>query len=197
MNKLWKYLSSKLSKTEATPVYQAPLIHEEYKINWDQPAYLEWLESSKIRYFLNIIYQAYIDTLSNQNHSPFIDFTLQKTYSGLRLKAPEDTWNKQDYLFLQMYLAQKTKSLDYILKMSEIKTKSKNAGLETIYNIYLKPSHNYKVEIPVDQRYGNVQLELVIHDELVSYLRVKLMVYQDRNYQPASDFGEWLKIMCH
>lgn len=191
MSKLWDFITSRFSeKPKKHSVI--PLIHEEYKIDYEQLDYLEWKSSSKLSFQQNLIFQAYIDTLTNQNNNSDISFSMQNTFSGFRITPNASIKEKLDFLHLQKYIAQTTKALGYIVQMSEIRTREINGEIQTIYNIYMKPSHRFKVEMPVDQRFGNIQIELSIKQDSIEYLRAKTMVYQDRNYKDPLDFGEWV-----
>ena len=57
----------------------------------------------------------------------------------------------------------------------------------------MKPSHRFKIEIPADQRYGNIQIELSIKHDKIEYLRTKNMIYKDRNYKDPLEYKDWIQ----
>ena len=62
--------------------------------------------------------------------------------------------------------------------------------VKTTERHYLKPPLN--TEPPLDQRYGNVLIELVKENEEPRYLKVMVTTYHDRSYQPAQSFDAFL-----
>lgn len=191
MSKLWNFITSRFVE-KARPRSIVPLIHEEYKIDYTDVEYINWKKSDALSFLKDSIHQAFIDTLTQQNYNKAIDFSMQNTYSGFRITPTEGIEKKSEFLYLQKYIAETTSTLGYFIQMSEIRTRENNGAIQTIYNIYMKPSHRFKIQLPADQRYGNTQIELSIVDDKIEYLRSKTMVYQDRNYKEPLAYAEWV-----
>ena len=104
----------------------------------------------------------------------------ESNYSnGFAIKyMPE--YGKKNFHFLFDYLADQVKKLDYTLVMSRQTMKENGDEVEMKEMHYLKPKRGF-VE-PIDQQYGNVQIEYKeLNDEP---MRIKLVAnsYPDRKY---------------
>lgn len=58
---------------------------------------------------------------------------------------------------------------------------------------YLKPP--IKMEPPIDQRYGNISLELILHNDKPYYLKLMASVYSDRLYSEPLPFSDLIEML--
>lgn len=88
-----------------------------------------------------------------------------------------------------------TQGLGYTVQTADRKMTEVETGVRTTERIYLKPRLGTAFEPPVDQRYGNVHLELALVNEQPSYLKVMAHVYMDRNYHPPQSFDRFADLL--
>lgn len=98
-----------------------------------------------------------------------------------------------EFKFLLTLFGEITESLGYTVQTADRKMTEVETGVRTTERIYLKPSLGTSFEPPIDQRYGNVHLELVLINEAPSFLKVMAHVYMDRNYRPPGSFDEFTR----
>ncbi len=83
-------------------------------------------------------------------------------------------------------------SFGYTNYTSDVRYSEKSAGIQRIDRHYLKPEIDRHVEKPIDQKFGNVFLELYFLDDQPQYLKVMISVYADKNYLKALGFDEFV-----
>ena len=135
MNKLWKFINERFSTKPKNYAYK-PLIHEPYKVDFEEETYINWKASQNIIKLKTTIYDAYIDALT-QSSNDDISFSMQSTFSGMRILPHGDIQKKSTFLLLQKYITEATVALGYFIQMSEIRTREIDGQLQTIYNIYI------------------------------------------------------------
>ena len=78
----------------------------------------------------------------------------------------------------------------YSIYSSEKRYQEKSDSVQEMERHYLKPSIDPALELPIDQRYGNILLEYVAYNDKPAYLKVMVSCYSDRNYTRALDFQD-------
>lgn len=104
-------------------------------------------------------------------------------------------FSTEEFRFLLTLFGEITASLGYTVQTSDRKMTEVETGVRTTERIYLKPSLGTSFEPPIDQRYGNVHLELVLINDAPSYLKVMAHVYMDRNYRAPGSFDEFTGLL--
>ncbi len=97
----------------------------------------------------------------------------------------------EEFAFVLEHFRALCLSEGYEQKLAERKYTENAQGVRKMDRYYLKPRLDRNLELPLDQLYGNVHLELHFLNEQVSYLKVMAHVYQDSNYKTAGDFEEF------
>jgi hypothetical protein len=95
--------------------------------------------------------------------------------------------------FLMEYLKDQTVKTSYRLVHADRRMKEKRTHIETLEKYYLKPP--LSTQIPIDQMYGNIMIELLKHDEEEIRLKVLVNVYSDRNYTQAGNFHDLMSFL--
>ncbi len=98
-------------------------------------------------------------------------------------------FSTDEFRFVLDHFCEVTKELGYRPQIAERRYSERPNGVHCMERYYLKPELPATFEPPLDQRYGNVHLELVLLNEQPSYLKVMAHVYQDRNYLEALPFA--------
>lgn len=86
-------------------------------------------------------------------------------------------------------------SMGYVNYTSDVKYSEKPAGIQRIDRHYLKPEIDRNAEKPLDQKFGNILLELYFLDDKPQYLKVMVSVYSDQNYREALGFEEFVNFL--
>ena len=99
------------------------------------------------------------------------------------------TFPEEHYAFLIDHFKECLLGLDYRLYTSDTKTVENPNGIKTTERHYLKPGQIDAIEFPIDQKYGNVSIELVKLNEKTSFVKLMAGVYSDRNYADPMPFS--------
>ncbi len=95
--------------------------------------------------------------------------------------------------YLMEYMKDMLVSASYRLVHSTRKMEEKNKNIEIIENYRLKPP--FSVKIPYDQMYGNIEIEVLKHNQLEKRLKFLVSVYSDRKYTKPLAFRELLSYL--
>lgn len=95
--------------------------------------------------------------------------------------------------FLMEYIKDRLLTIRYRVVHAVRTIAEKGPAVETLEKYHLKPS--FSIGLPVDQIYGNVHLELMIHDEEEVRLKVLVTVYSDRNYNKPRHFDDFVSFL--
>jgi len=142
-----------------------------------------------------------LETLSKSYHYKKLDLKApwqvhvfdSSSANGFALSFPKDL-GKLGFQHLFDLLKEQVLTMGYKLANSDRKLTDKGQFVMTVERHYLKPKTR-QFEPPVDQRYGNVLIELVKEDDAPQYIKVMASVYNDRMYQPAAPFHEFLEAL--
>lgn len=95
-----------------------------------------------------------------------------------------------EFSFVLDYLRDRALEEGYTLYSSEKKYSEKSTSVQVVERHYLKPSLDRSLELPIDQRYGNILMEYVAYDDKPAYLKLMVTCYSDRNYTAAKNFKD-------
>jgi hypothetical protein len=88
-------------------------------------------------------------------------------------------------------LGDRVRQLGYRRVNADRLIEEKKSSIETRLRIYLKPC--FSSSMPLDQKYGNVLLELIQVDREVQYFKLQACWYSDRSWCEALPFEELLE----
>lgn len=111
---------------------------------------------------------------------PLDMMTYTSDYANGFTLYPDSSVDDNYLAFLMEYLKEKLVDISYrpvhlVRKMDE-----KNEVIEILEKYYLKPP--LSSQIPIDQMYGNVEIEVLIHNQEEKRLKFLVSVYSDRKY---------------
>lgn len=106
---------------------------------------------------------------------------------------PEISGEKIPLSFLMEFLKTKMLDLSYRLVHAGRTMKEKNGYIETLELYQLKPP--FSLSIPLDQRYGNVLIELSKHNNEEHRLKFLVNIYSDRKYTVAKQYSELISLI--
>lgn len=99
-----------------------------------------------------------------------------------------------EFSFLLDNFRDRVVEMGYNLYTSDTKFKDTKAGVQQIDRHYLKPAQEGE-EMPMDQKYGNVLIELFSLDNNVQYLKLMANIYSDRSFSEARPFSEFMELL--
>ncbi len=146
-----------------------------------------WKTSDVCAEFLNDLWQSYFWQKKGVDKDPQI-LLHESTYSNGFAISYEAKYGKSNFKYLFDYLADQVKKLDYRLVMSRHTMQEKGDVVELKEMHYLKPKRGF-VE-PIDQKYGNVQIEYIEENDQPTRIKLVANSYPDRKYKEAEDFED-------
>jgi hypothetical protein len=112
--------------------------------------------------------------------------------AGMALEL--DSWDNKEPEFLMEYINHKVLGLGYKLQNSNRRVYDKADKVKEIERYYLKPLvSSQDFEPPINQRFGNITVELEIIDNKPKQLRWSASYYHSRDYQKHYPFEELIE----
>ena len=145
----------------------------------------KWKNSDSCAEFLNDLWQSYFWQKKGVDKDPHI-LIMESAYSNGFAISYEEKYGKNNFRYLFDYLADQVKHLDYRLVMSRHTMQEKGDVVEMKEMHYLKPKLSF-IE-PIDQKYGNVQIEYIEENDQPTRIKLIANSYPDRKYKQAEDF---------
>lgn len=189
---IWQHLKELFHKSN-TSSKTKPLVHELIKrTDEEQIAYSVWKNSLTRRQLVNWLIAEYSSYKSNPfNIDASFEFMDNTRAKGFVMHYNKD-YSAKDYQHLMDYFKERTLELGYQSYMSDIRSYEKGEGVETVQRHYLKPRPNRALKGPINQRFGNITIELTLQNEETTHLKLMAMGYSDHLYQQADDFKEYI-----
>lgn len=193
----WKQIKSLFKAAENSSPSQ-PVIHEVIKRSQEELiAYEQWKESltrRRLTGWLSDQYAIYrIDKTATDNALDFLDTPSVK---GFVIHFYKTNFSRQDVTFLMDFLKDQVSRLDYRVDLSDTRTYNRKNWVETVERHYLKPRNNPAPEVgKIDQKYGNITIEVLLHDDKVHNLKFRATSYKDHLFQEADDFRELMQMI--
>lgn len=167
-----------------------PIIHEVMeRTEVELGAYKAWKNSERRTDLVNDFDRAY--SLKKQMVESSMEVhLLESQYSNGFAITYNDQIPVDQFKHLFDFLKDQILDVGYKLAQADRRIKHKGQYEESIEKWYLKPLAEDLQASVIDQRYGNVLIELVSIDRKPSYLKLMANVYQDRLYTKALPFEE-------
>jgi len=153
-----------------------------------------WKTSDACEEFLNELWQSYSWSKQGIEKNPPILLHESNHSNGFAIGyLPE--YEKSNFHFLFDYLADQVKKLDYRLVVSKQTLKENGDEVEKKELHYLKPKRDFTE--PIDQKYGNVQIEYIEYNNQPSRIKFIANSYPDRKYTQALSFESLAQHVLH
>lgn len=176
-------------KNEKEPLVSGKLERsEDFK---DQ--YSQWKDSSVLGSVLGDLQIAYNKSNAFDKYNPAFHVYNSHQANGFFFNT-QMRFTEEVYAFLLEYFKDRVLDLGYTIYTSDRKLKDLENGVQQIDRHYLKPALS-ETEPPIDQKYGNVLIELFSLDEEIQYLKVMVSVYSDRSYKDPKPFLEFMEAL--
>jgi hypothetical protein len=149
-------------------------------------SYEDWHASGVSKEILDKIFRAYHLKKTNiKDPIPIALFESDKA-NGFAI-ANCSSLLDSDYKMLLEHFKKQILAIGYRQSGSNRKVTAEQDRVLTKEMYYLKPP--FQMEPPIDQRYGNISLELILHDDKPHYLKIMASVYSDRLYSEPESFS--------
>lgn len=194
-----QFLRSILQKADkSTPAnpYLHEMIERDEKFKTEYERWLQTPEPKNLSAWIHQQFRYFNDKPEWQNNQ--IVFLDKPTASGFIIFPDNSIWQEQTLLKYADYLKSCTAEAGYKLYMSDRrvyqKPDDKQGTMEEVQRHYLKPPiailnpHEKQ-----DQLYGNISIDLILHNDEVSRLQLTAHGYNDSKYHPPRPFAEFIE----
>lgn len=149
--------------------------------------YQDWVQSDESKFILDNIFRAYHLKKTDIKH-PIPIALFQSEYANGFAIANCSSLLNSDYKMLLEHFKKQVLALGYRQSGSNRKVTAQQNRVITKEHYYLKPP--IQTEPPIDQRFGNISIELILHDDKPHFLKLMASIYSDRLYSEALDFND-------
>lgn len=146
-----------------------------------------WKVSGKAEELMESIWQSFYWQKKGVDKQPVL-LVLESNHSNGFALSYDDSYGRNGFQFLFDLMADQVKSLGYRPVISRRTIEEKGDVVETREMHYLKPKVSF-VE-PIDQQYGNIQIEHVLENDQPVRIKFRANTYPDRKYKAAKSFDE-------
>lgn len=149
--------------------------------------YIMWTKSFDRIELINKVYNSYILKKQGVTGDPDVHILSSNSSNGFAI-----SWNsnlgKSEFTYLFDWMCDKVLELDYKKSNSDTTITDKGNIVETVSKHYLKPQNKLNSAGPIDQKFGNVLIELILTNDQPSYLKFVANTYNDHQYNKALGF---------
>lgn len=195
---IWNYLKG-LFDRERDSSPGRPYVREAMTRSEDDRADLvHWKRTRARERMLTTIHEAYADYLiAPDEQTRAIDFLNTPSSKGFVWHFSDTHDNEQDFQHLFDYLRERVLALGYIAQMSDVRTYQRTHWVETVQRHYLKPRVQFVGEGSEDmkaiQRFGNISVELLLRNERIANLKLRVNSYHDHKFEAAERFPDLMR----
>ncbi len=153
-------------------------------------AYAKWMDSPELNHDMTVLQNAF-ENADNQT----LGFNIYRSAQSNGFYFNRNLAIDLIYFpFLFDYFSERVLALGYTIYTSDFKIEEKPAGMQKLEKHYLKPPVDLS-DLPIDQAYGNILIELYYLDDVPLYLKLMANVYSDRNYREPKKFLQLMDIL--
>ncbi|MCB0630745.1 MAG: hypothetical protein R2824_01940 [Saprospiraceae bacterium] len=194
MAKIWQYIRNLFEEAEASspsrPVLHTVIERTEAEIE----AYKSWTGSlikHRLVGWLSAQYAIY--RVLPQDIDEALDFLDTPSSKGFAVHFYKTNYTRREVTHFFDYLKEQIRGLNYKVQLSDTRTYNRPNWVETVERHYLKPRPGFEKGKKVNQRFGNVTIELILRDDQVHQLRLQATTYHDHMYDKAQEFHDLMQ----
>ncbi|MAT53076.1 MAG: hypothetical protein CMN32_01245 [Saprospirales bacterium] len=197
MTDFFDYFKGWFRKAE-TSTPSNPALHEVIERDASYKAEFEaWKESLACRRIMDWLWHQYAMWVSLPNEvEKSIDFLDTPSSKGFAIHYSEEQVPARECRFLLDFLREKVLELPYRQTLADRRIYMAQKEVETLERYYLKPRQIRSGENRINQRFGNITIELVLRNDKPHQLRFRATSYNDRLYAEADAFKELFQGLC-
>jgi hypothetical protein len=191
---LWDYIKNLFQQAEESSPSN-PLIHELIERSEEEVAdYERWKNTLVCRRLMDWLIDQYaIHNVLPEDTDEALDFLDTPSSKGFAIHFHKTNYSKRDIQHLFDILKERVLQLGYRAQISDRRTFNRNDWVETIERHYLKPAPSFGNEGKLNQKYGNVMIELELRNDKVHNLRFRATSYKDHLFREADEFRELMQ----
>lgn len=189
MSDFWKQIK-KLFQTAESSSPSNPLIHEVIqRSEQEKEDYQYWKNTLVCKRLISWLHEQYaIYQVLPDDIDEAIDFLNTPSAKGFVIHFHKTQYSQRDVTHLLDYLKEKVLDLNYRPQISDTRTYNRSKWVEQVQRHYLKPSPSVRTEGKLNQRFGNIKIELFFRDNAVYNLQFSATTYKDSLFNEADEF---------
>lgn len=196
MQNIWTYLKNIFNEAEESSPSR-PFIHETItRSETEQKAYMDWKENLERHRLVNRLGDEYAThRIDPEKVDRALDFLDTPSMKGFVIHAPIGNYTLAELKYLMDYLKERTLTADYRIYLSDRRIYQRNKKQETVERHYLKPKTTVNDNEQINQRFGNIRIELMSRNDEAVNLKFSATGYSDRLFEEAEDFRVLMSIL--
>lgn len=189
MPSFWNQVKSVFQQAEQSSPAQ-PAIHEVISREAaSEVAYERWKNTAAKERMLAWLSEQHRVFKGRGRQDEAVDFLDTPSTKGFVVHFFQTQYSKEEVIFFFDYLKELILALNYRSQISDRRIFSRNQWVETQERHYLKPRNTFTAGEKIDQKFGNITLELEFRDDQVRNLRLRATIYKDALYEEADGFS--------
>lgn len=194
MTNVWDYFKNFFREAEQSSASR-PIFSEVLERSSDERlAYDDWKGSLPCRRMFDLLAEQYAIFQSNPaGVDAALTFLQTPSSKGFALHFDRLDFSKQDAAHFLDLLKEKVQGLNYRSQHADTRTWSEKDWAKTVQRYYLKPRQSWAEGQKIDQRFGNITIELNLRNDQPYLLTFRATSYSDRLYADPSDFHELMQ----
>ncbi len=196
--KFWDTIKNLFQESEkSTPAQPAihHLIQREAEFIQQYELWVNRLVKKRLFNWLSEQYAIYLTSPNDIDKG--IDFLNTPSSKGFVIHFYKTNYTNQEGQFLLDYLKDKVLELSYLKQLSDVRSYNRPNWVETVERHYLKPQPIFKEGEKINQKFGNIKIELLFKNEKVHQLKFSATIYKDHLYADASRFEALMQHILH
>jgi len=178
----------KRTQNSKLPLIQEPLVRSEA----EDMTYQLWIAQEK-----HVVHQQFLRNqfeifLQKQRPDSACVF-MKNAHTGGLMYYHREPYATQDFQHFFEFLKQSIVALNYRIYMSDVKQFNRKSFAEKIERHYLKPLYVLdETTQKLDQRYGNIHLELTYHNDKAIQIKLLCHNYHDHKFKTSLNFNDMI-----
>jgi len=174
-----------------------PILHEAFSFDIHDEHYILWKGSEINLSIEHFIWDQFLKFKLKDDSNSNIQFLLSDKMSGLNLNTDHLHLKIIDTIFFTTSLIEKLKAENYILNLSDIKTRNVKNVLQQKVSAFLKMSRKNVIDGKAVQGYGNIKIEITSFNDVLKYFSISCSYYQDQHFTDPLPFSRFIEnIVC-
>lgn len=172
-----------------------PILHELIqRTNAEKHGYEVWKLNNHKDYITGFLYEQFENRQTAHPADNALLFLNTPQSKGFIYPYNELQASTAEFKYLFDYLKERVAVLNYKVYVSDVKNFARNNYAETIERHYMKPRFAIPAEgESINQLYGNITIELLLHNEQPQQIKLVCQPYFDYKYLAALPFEELMK----
>lgn len=194
MSDFWDYVKNLFKKAEESSPSN-PVVHELIKRSAEEYAdYEEWKNSLIRRRLTDWLGNQFTNyQLEQESGDEVLDFLNTPSAKGFVIYFFKTRYTEREVNHFFDFLKEQVQQMNYRIQISDTRTYNRNKWVERLDRHYLKPRIKPIDGQKLNQRYGNILIELQYRGEQVHHLRFRATSYQDHLFTKADAFEELMQ----